>query len=214
MALAIVLAILVVDQVIKIWVKTHMCLHESIHVTDWFYINFVENNGMAYGMTIGPKLLLSIFRIVVVGAISVYLYRQVKQGARWLYVVLLAMVIAGAIGNIIDSMLYGLVFSESTPYDVAQCVSFGDGYAPFLKGKVVDMFYFPIIDTHLPDWLPFFGGDHFIFFSPVFNFADSAISVAVILLLLLCRKELKNISFSKGKEDEKTAQAEIDKKND
>ena len=212
MALAIVLAILVVDQIIKIWVKTHMSLHETIHVTDWFYINFVENNGMAYGMTIGPKLLLSVFRIVVVTAICVYLYRQVKQGARWLYVVLLAMVIAGAIGNIIDSMFYGLVFSESTPYDIARWVTFGDGYAPFLKGKVVDMFYFPLIDTYLPDWLPFFGGDHFLFFAPVFNFADSAISVAVILLLLLCRKELKNISFSKKTEETEIEHADIEEK--
>lgn len=196
----IIFAAIVIDQIIKIEVKSNMCLHESIRITDWFYILFIENNGMAYGMTFINKLVLSIFRIVAVGVLAVYISRLVKKdNVRFGYLVCLALVTAGAAGNIFDSMFYGLVYSESTPYEVSSFVGWGNGYAPFLMGKVVDMFYFPLIETDLPQWLPIWGGDHFIFFSPIFNFADSCISVGVVILLLFFRKELSQISFSSDK---------------
>lgn len=193
-AVIIVALVLVVDQIIKIVVKTNMHLGEAIHVTDWFYIDFVENNGMAYGMTFMPKLFLSLFRIVAVSVIGWYISKVVKAEHRRGYVVCLALILAGAAGNIIDSMFYGMVFSPSTPFSVAEWVPFGEGYSSFLQGKVVDMFYFPLIVTTLPDWLPVWGGEEYIFFSPVFNFADSCITVGVILLLIFFRRELENIS--------------------
>ena len=199
-ACLIVLLILVVDQIIKIEVKTGMYLHESIRVFDWFYIYFIENEGMAYGMTFINKLVLTLFRVVVAIAISIYLYRQVKKNARWGYVVCLAMIIAGAGGNIIDCLFYGQVFSPSTSSAIAHFVSWGQGYAPVFYGRVVDMFYFPIIDTHWPEWLPIWGGERFIFFSPIFNFADSCISVGVVALLLFFRKELGEVTFSQKEE--------------
>ena len=197
LAALIVFTVLVIDQVIKICVKTNMVLGERIHVTDWFYISFIENNGMAYGMTLVNKLVLSIFRILAISVLGWYLFRQVKRNARSFYVVCLSLVFAGAVGNLIDCMFYGLIFNASSPYYVSYFVPFGEGYAPFLMGKVVDMFYFPIIVTTWPEWMPWVGGDEFIFFSPVFNFADACISVGVILLLLFCRKELSQISFSR-----------------
>ena len=195
-ALFIVL-LLVIDQVIKIEVKTGMRLHESIRITDWFYISFIENNGMAYGMTIINKLVLSIFRIVAISVLGYYLCRQIKLGARNFYIACLALVWAGAAGNLIDCMFYGLIFNASSPYYLSYFVPFGQGYAPFLMGKVVDMFYFPLVVTTWHDWVPFWGGDAFVFFSPVFNFADSCISVGVVLLLLFCRQELSQISLRK-----------------
>lgn len=197
MAVIIVIAILLIDQVIKLWVKTHMALHESIHITDWFYIAFIENNGMAYGMQLGSKLILSLFRVFAISALSYYVWLQVRKNARFGYVVCLSMIVAGAVGNLIDCMFYGLMFEPSTAYSVSSITSFGDGYAPFLMGKVVDMFYFPLIVTTYPDWFPFWGGEEFIFFSPVFNFADSAISVGVAVLLLFYRKEISEISFKR-----------------
>ena len=197
LAVAIVLAVLIIDQVIKIWVKTHMTLHETIEILSWFKIVFIENNGMAYGMEIGSKLVLSLFRVVAVGVLGYYIWQQAKKQARWGYIVCLSMVLAGALGNIIDSMFYGLIFNASSEYYLSYFVPFGTGYAPFLMGKVVDMFYFPLIVTTYPDWVPMVGGNPFVFFSPVFNFADSSISVGVVLLLLFYRKEIGEISFKK-----------------
>ena len=193
------LVILIIDQVIKISVKTGMTLHESIRVTDWFYISFIENNGMAWGMSIMPKIMLSLFRLVAIFVIGWYIFRQITKGTRWLYVVLLSMVLAGAAGNLIDCMFYGLMFNESSPYYVSYFVPFGTGYAPFLMGKVVDMFYFPLIETEWPMWVPLVGGDHFVFFSPVFNFADASISVSVVLLILFYREEISKISMQDDK---------------
>ena len=200
LAILIVVAFLVIDQLIKIWVKTNMMLHESIRVTNWFYISFIENSGMAYGMQLGSKLVLSLFRVAAIGVLGYYIWLQVCQHARKGYIVCLAMVLAGAAGNLIDCMFYGLVFNASSPYYVSYFVEFGTGYAPFLMGKVVDMFYFPLIVTTWPDWMPIWGGQEFIFFSPVFNFADSCISVGVALLVLFYRKEISQISLRKVKE--------------
>jgi signal peptidase II len=198
LAVILIIAILLIDQFIKIWVKTHMELHESIRVTNWFYIAFIENNGMAYGMQIGSKLLLSLFRVVAIGALGYYIWLQTrKPNVRWGYIVCLSMILAGAAGNLIDCMFYGLCFDASTVGHVSQFVGIGNGYESFLMGRVVDMFYFPLIVTTYPDWFPIYGGEDFIFFSPVFNFADSSISVGVVALLLFFRKEIGQISFGK-----------------
>lgn len=185
-----VLALLVIDQIIKIQVKTSMCLHESIRVTNWFYISFIENNGMAYGMSFIPKPLLTSFRFVACCFLVWYIHKEIKAGARTMWLVLLSLVLAGAAGNLIDCMFYGLMFSGSSSYYTSFFVPFGTGYAPFLEGRVVDMFYFPLIVTTYPDWFPFYGGQPYIFFSPVFNFADACISVSVVAIILFCRKEL------------------------
>ena len=214
MAALIVLSILIIDQIIKIWVKTHMTLHEQIEFFSWFKIVFIENIGMAYGMEIGSKLVLSIFRIMAIGLLGWYIAMQAKKHARWGYMICLSMIMAGAAGNIFDSMFYGLIFNASSEYYASYFVPFGTGYAPFLMGKVVDMFYFPLIVTTWPDWVPFVGGEPYVFFSPIFNFADSAISVGVVLLLLFYRREIGELSLKKetkeslNKETEKSLNKE------
>jgi len=197
LATIIVAAILLIDQIIKIWVKTHMTLHEQIEIFSWFKIVFIENNGMAYGMEIGSKLVLSLFRVVAVSVLGYYIARQVKRQARYGYIVCLSLIMAGAAGNIFDSMFYGLIFNASSEFYTSYFVPFGTGYAPFLMGKVVDMFYFPLIVTTWPDWVPMFGGQPYVFFSPIFNFADAAISVSVVLVLLFYRKEISEITLKK-----------------
>lgn len=196
LAAIIVALILVIDQIIKISVKTNMSLGEAIRVTDWFYIEFIENNGMAYGMTFINKLVLSLFRMLAISVIGWYIWRVVKSKLFSTgYVVCLSMILAGAAGNLIDCMFYGLVFDQSTFVSVSHFVPFGTGYSSFLHGKVVDMFYFPIIETTWPEWIPMFGGKDFVFFSPIFNFADSCISVGVIVLLLFFRRDLERMSL-------------------
>ncbi|MCR5240454.1 MAG: lipoprotein signal peptidase [Prevotella sp.] len=198
MAVLVVFAVLLIDQAIKIWVKTSMTLHESIHVTDWFYITFIENNGMAFGMQLGSKIILSLFRVIAISALGYYIWLEVKRQAKTGYIVCLSFILAGAAGNLIDCMFYGLVFNASSPYYLSYFVPFGTGYAPFLMGKVVDMFYFPLIETEWPLWMPFVGGEHFVFFSPVFNFADSCISVSVVWLLLFYREAISKMSLGKS----------------
>ena len=200
LAALIVVAILLIDQAIKIWVKTSMTLHESIHVFDWFYITFIENNGMAFGMELGSKIILSLFRMAAIVALTYYIWLEVKRKARTGYIVCLAMVLAGAAGNLIDCLFYGLIFNESSPYYVSFFVPFGTGYAPLLLGKVVDMFYFPLIETEWPLWMPFVGGEHFVFFSPVFNFADASISVSVVLILLFFREDISRMTKEEAHE--------------
>lgn len=180
----IVAVALIIDQIIKLAVKFNMRLYESIHVTDWFYIYFTENPGMAFGMEIFGKLFLTLFRIVAIVCFVYYILKIRGKGFPRGYLVCVALIIAGAAGNLVDSIFYGPLFSESTPYAVSQMVPWGEGYAPFLKGKVVDMFYFPLVEWNWPEWLPFVGGEHFIFFSPIFNFADACISCGVIAVLL------------------------------
>ena len=198
LAALIVAAVLVIDQVIKIAVKTNMFLHEHIRITDWFYIYFTENNGMAFGLEIFAKIFLTLFRIVAVILITWYLARIVRQSEKVKngYIVCLSLILAGAVGNIIDCVFYGEVFSASTHTQIASWVPVGQGYADWLHGKVVDMFYFPIIDSYWPDWMPFVGGEHFIFFSPIFNFADASISCGIIALLLFYSRYLNDMTKS------------------
>lgn len=195
LAVAIILAILVIDQVLKIWIKTHFMLGDSICVCgDWFYLHFVENKGMAFGMQFAGdwgKLCLSLFRIFAVAAIAVFLCKLCKRGAGTFLIVCVALVWAGAVGNIIDSVFYGVIFDSSIG-NVATFMPAAGGYSTWLHGHVVDMFYFPLINSHYPSWFPFVGGEPFVFFRPVFNVADAAISVGVALLLLFQRNQLSN----------------------
>ncbi|MDH6303837.1 signal peptidase II [Parabacteroides sp. PF5-5] len=199
-AVLVIMLLLVLDQALKIWVKTHMQLHESIEITPWFYIYFTENPGMAFGIEIFGKLFLSIFRIIAVGFIGYYLYDIIKKNFNFGYIACVALIFAGAIGNIIDSVFYGVVFDHSFG-QVAHFMPEGGGYASWLHGKVVDMFYFPLIETVLPEWLPIWGGKDFIFFRPIFNLADSAICVGVFVLFIFFRHTLSQ-SLAK-KEDKK-----------
>ena len=189
----IVIAVRSIDQIIKIWVKTSMYWHESIKITDWFYIYFTENNGMAFGMEIFNKFFLTGFRIIAAIAITWLLIQYVKKNYKTGFLVCVSLILAGAIGNIIDCVFYGEIFSESTHSLIAQFVPIGEGYSDWFYGKVVDMFYFPLIETNWPEWMPFVGGEHFIFFSPIFNFADAAISCGIIALILFYGKYLGNI---------------------
>lgn len=147
---------------------------------------------MAWGMSFIGKFWLSLLRLVAICALSIYLHRIIKCGTyRLLYIILVSLVLTGAIGNMIDSIFYGLIFTGASPYYVSYFVPFGEGYAPVLMGKVVDMFRFPFFTYTWPEWFPFWGGQHGTFFDPVFNFADSCVSVGIISLLLFCRKELE-----------------------
>ena len=188
MVVLLVPLILVVDQAIKIAVKTSMYLHESRRVTDWFYILFTENRGMAFGIELFDKLFLTAFRIVAVVALTWYIVRRIRQGVQWGFLVCLTLILAGAAGNIFDCLFYGMVFNDPVPPQVAHIVPWGTGYAPVMMGRVVDMFYFPLVEWDWPSWLPFWGGEHFIFFSPIFNFADACISCGCIAMILFYYK--------------------------
>ena len=184
-----------------------MSLGDSIPMLgEWFFIHFVENKGMAFGWQLFGggefgKIFLSIFRILAVGAIFYYLYLIVKQKKHPVFIYSIALVLAGAIGNIIDSLFYGLIFEASGPFTVAQLFPEGGGYAEFLHGKVVDMFYFPIIEGVYPQWIPWVGGDYFQFFQPVFNVADASISVGVAILVLGQKKFFAEKHSDDGSDD-------------
>ena len=197
-ALAIFLAVIVIDQIIKIAVKTNMSLYEHIDVTSWCQIFFVENRGMAFGMSFIGTSILSAFRIVAVVAFVYLLVVLCRRKYPIGLIACVSLVVAGALGNIIDNCFYGMCFSESLPYFLpAEYVGWGNGYSSFLSGKVVDMFYFPFFTW--PDWMPLVGGD--VFFGAVFNFADAAISCGAVAILLFYNKYLT------GK-DKKAAAAE------
>lgn len=188
--------LLVVDQLSKIWVKTSMCLNESISVFgQWFQIRFIENPGAAYGFELGGdygKLILTLFRVVAVSFLGYYISRLVKRAAPTGVVVGFTMIMIGALGNVFDSLFYGMIFSESTYFQPAVWTAWGEGYSTFLHGDVVDMLYFPIIRiAQMPSWMPFVGGEPYTFFSPIFNIADAYISVALIYLLIFQRKFFK-----------------------
>jgi signal peptidase II len=196
-------AILLIDQTLKFWIKTNMTLGQEFVVFDWFRIHFLENPGMAFGMSFGGnigKLFLSLLRIAVVAGISLWIYDLVRKNeSKWL-IVSVSLVVAGALGNIIDGCFYGLIFDTGTTFnpeyafdqEAAKYLSYygvsqlsSNGYAPFLHGCVVDMFYFPLFEGTYPQWFPWIGGNDFLFFRPVFNIADSAISVGVIMFFIL-----------------------------
>ncbi len=190
-SILLILVVLVLDQILKVWIKTNMFLGEEYRVAEWFRIHFIENEGMAFGMSFGGrmgKLFLSLFRLVAIGFLGWYVNSLIKNKVSTGLVLSIALIFAGAVGNMIDSAFYGLFFTESIAWgEVATTVSMGSGYDNFLFGKVVDMFYFPILKGHYPEWFPFWGGDYFEFFRPVFNIADSAISVGVVSVLLFYR---------------------------
>lgn len=212
-AVAVVLAVLLIDQLSKIWVKTHMGLYDTIDVFDWFKIYFVENNGMAFGIEAGGKLFLSLFRIIAVVFIIIYLGKLIRQNYSAGFIACVALILAGASGNIIDSVFYGVIFEESFPGHVASFVPWGEGYASLLHGKVVDMLYFPLFSGTYPGWVPFVGGNEFLFFRFIFNIADSAITVGVILILLFYRRTLSYSLLSKS-EREKLEKEQPDQKID
>lgn len=189
LASLIIILVIIIDQALKIWVKTNMYLGESIRFTSWFQLLFVENNGMAFGIELGSKIFLTVFRIIVASAVIYYIIKlrnrnDVSKGL----MACLALIAAGAAGNIIDCMFYGLIFNNPMPPEVAVMFPEGGGYAPFLMGKVVDMLYFPLFSFDWPSWIPFIGGSHFLFFQPIFNFADAAISVGLIALIIFYSK--------------------------
>jgi signal peptidase II len=190
-SVALIVVLLILDQVIKVWIKTHMMLGEEYSVFgDWFLIHFIENNGMAFGMELEGewgKILLSLFRIVAVCGIGWYLHDISTKKAPLGLVISIALIFSGAMGNIIDSAFYGLIFNDSY-YQVSTFMPETGGYASFLHGKVVDMLYFPLLEGRFPDWLPMWGGEHYIFFRPVFNIADSYITIGVTSILLFQRK--------------------------
>ena len=183
---------LILDQVLKIWIKTHMTIGQEIHVAgNWFILHFTENEGMAFGYTFGGgagKLMLSIFRIIAVIVIGVYIHRLKNKSPHPGLIISFSLIMAGALGNIIDSAFYGLIFNASSFHSVATLFPPGGGYSTFLHGKVVDMLYFPVIDTTLPNWIPIWGGEPFTFFRPVFNISDSSITTGVLLLLVFQKK--------------------------
>lgn len=184
-----VIGILLIDQILKIWVKTSFYLGESEEITPWFSLTFVENNGMAFGWSVGSKLFLTLFRILFVGFLTYGLIKATKicQLSRG-FLICLALILAGAVGNIIDCVFYGVVFNNPAPPEIATMFS-GDGYGLF-EGRVVDMLSFHFFSFDWPSWIPVIGGKHFDFFGPVFNIADAAISVGVIALIIFYRKQI------------------------
>lgn len=198
-----VLFVLIIDQWLKIWVKTSFVYtHSQSVIGDWFELHFIENNGFAFGTEFGGrygKLALTLFRLLAVGVLGWYIYSLIKEKTnqyRMGYILMVSLIFAGAMGNIIDSVFYGVIFSESN-YHISTAAEFlpiEGGYESLFHGRVVDMLHFPLIDTFLPDWIPFWGGERFEFFRPIFNIADSAITAGVLGILLFFRAELKTAS--------------------
>ena len=186
------LLIILADQIIKVAVKTHMYLHQSIHITDWFQILFTENNGMAFGAEFLNKYFLTSFRIVAVSVLIYIIIRNIRRGVSWGLLLCLVLITAGAAGNIVDCLFYGLIFNNPPAPLVAEFVPWGTGYESLMMGRVVDMFYFPLVEFDWPSWIPMIGDKHFIFFSPIFNLADACISCGIVALLLFYRKVLQS----------------------
>lgn len=187
-SLGLVLIILIIDQISKIWVKTNMKIGDSVIVfDDWFRIHFVENEGMAFGWKFLNKTVLTLFRIVAVGLLGWFLYDLVRKNSQTIVLISISLILSGALGNIVDSVFYGILFSESTPYNIAEFDPV-NAYSSLLHGSVVDMLYFPLIQGNYPGWIPLIGGDTFEFFRPVFNIADSAVTCGVGLIIIFRKK--------------------------
>lgn len=197
--LIVLLVAIVADQWLKFYVKLNFTLGESVRVFDWFQILFVENPGMAFGWELGSKMFLTIFRIVVSGVVIWYLIKLMKDSYKLGYQLVVTLILAGALGNIIDCVSYGVIFSESTFYQTAELMPATGGYATWFMGKVVDMFYFPLFT--FPDWMPLLGGE--IFFSPIFNLADSYITVAIFMLIIFYHKDFNDTIERYTKRQEK-----------
>ena len=199
----IIFAVIIIDQISKIWVKTHFYMGEELVIFSWFRLLFIENNGMAFGMELGSKLFLTLFRICLVGVLSWYIWRlrsnsMVRRG----YIVCLSLILAGAIGNIIDCVAYGLIFNNPFPPEVATLFPAEGGYETLFHGRVVDMLYFPLFSFTWPEWMPLVGGEVFEFFKPIFNVADAAITVGILAaLILFYRKEIASPSACEAAEE-------------
>lgn len=195
-SILIIILILIIDQTLKVWIKTHMVLGQEYKILgDWFIIHFTENNGMAFGMEFwgkNGKIFLTLFRILAVIGIGWYIKQLINQKAPKMVIISISLILAGALGNILDSVFYGVIFDESF-YQVAEFMPKNGGYASLLQGRVVDMLYFPILKGNYPEWFPFWGGQRFIFFRPVFNIADSAITIGVAYILLFERSFFKHM---------------------
>lgn len=195
-AVLLVILILIADQILKFWVKTHMVLGEERQIFgNWGLLHFIENNGMAFGMEMGGKtgkIILSLFRIAAIGAIIWFLSSLIKKKSYAGLILAVSAILAGAIGNLIDSAFYGMIFSESFSHKAVLFPPEG-GYSSFLTGRVVDMFYFPVINATWPDWSPFRPGESLVFFRPVFNIADSAITCGVFTIIIFQKKMFRDL---------------------
>ena len=211
LATIIIAIVIIIDQVSKIYVKTHFYIGEQIDVTSWFKILFIENNGMAFGMELGSKTILTWLRIIFSALFIYYLFKirrrtDLPRG----FVVCVSLITAGAIGNVIDCIAYGQIFNDPHYPQIAQFLPSEGGYAPLFNGKVVDMLYFPLAEWDWPQWMPGVGGDHFLFFQPVFNVADACLTTSIIAVILFYNKLLTS---DKKKDDEKGDEA-TEKQND
>lgn len=213
-SILIIVLILIADQALKVWIKTTMMLGDEIVVfKDWFILHFVENNGMAFGFEFAGeygKMFLTLFRLVAVAGIGWYLFKLAKQKELpFGFIVSISLILAGAIGNIIDSLFYGMIFQDSYG-QVSAIFPEGGGYSSFLHGRVVDMFYFPLIESRYPDWFPFIGGNPLVFFRPVFNIADSSITIGIFSILIFYRKYFNKVEENnEEKDDEHSEENEV-----
>lgn len=212
-SILIIVLILIADQALKIWIKTTMMLGDEIVIFKWFILHFVENNGMAFGFEFAGeygKMFLTLFRLVAVAGIGWYLFKLAKQKELpFGFIVSISLILAGAIGNIIDSLFYGMIFQDSYG-QISAIFPEGGGYSSFLHGRVVDMFYFPLIESRYPDWFPFIGGNPLVFFRPVFNIADSSITIGIFSILIFYRKYFNKVE---GKTEETDAEQPAENEN-